>query len=542
MAKSKSIGEMMRFKYHIFCGIMGLCFVGCSSVPQQNNIRISSTPQIINKTRLLPIDSIKIDVPNSDKISKISKISYLGITNSTTDIDSAIIVYMEYQKISDVQINRSIAISKEYLNNIDINTLSNAQATLSRKTYSTPSVQSDKTFIVPAVQSNETFIIPTVMFNELANTSLVISIETDNAQIVQSIKPSIIQVIQSMKTVIHTIFSKRTEISNKTTKTKLATSTEIMDNARKELYSRQMDARYINIDNMRSLEGTKVLDWWYQKLSGDPIAISTASITNINNLRMIGQVTTPIDAASEKNQLDELAWFKERGFNGVLLVWKGEPINKLCLIARALKQDGWVVAVTYGPEETSDTEIYVDPAIYYDMCSMMLPYCDFVIPVWRKATTHHLKINGNIYHNILSGIIREVAPNIPIIGETYTGISKDGLLEMQSSEFTGMAGTLVFNASYNNMSSDKMIELLNINKIPNPFIFCVVGPQPYWEWYPGVHISPNEAIEYNIVKGKELNSLGHGALVLAGGGGGTRKLNGVDVTDDLVNTKWRAGR
>jgi hypothetical protein len=310
----------------------------------------------------------------------------------------------------------------------------------------------------------------------------------------------------------------------------------------REVYSGSMDKRYIMDSTLTSENGFKILDWWNTKLKEDIVNISKTSISNINDLRMVGQVVTPIDEASASNQIAELAWFKARGFNGALLVWKGENSTTLASIAKKLKEDGWIVAMTYGPEETKDTEVYVDPIAYDNACIQLLPYCDFVIPTWRKATAHHIEVNAEKYHNTLSQIIRNTSINIPIIGETYVEINKNGFVELHSGESMGMSGTVVFNASYDNIMASKMIELLQRNITPFPLIFCIVGPQPYWEWYPKLHISVNEVIEYNLEKCKELNRLGQGALVLAGGGGGTRKIRGVAVTDDLTNTKWRVGR
>lgn len=47
------------------------------------------------------------------------------------------------------------------------------------------------------------------------------------------------------------------------------------------------------------------------------------------------------------------------------------------------------------------------------------------------------------------------------------------------------------------------------------------------------------AIDFNLERSLSINSMRSGAVVLVGGGGGTRVLKGISVSDDMTHSNWR---
>ena len=289
----------------------------------------------------------------------------------------------------------------------------------------------------------------------------------------------------------------------------------------------------------------EVLEWWNTALGGIDIGAVRVkhAMPDISDLRMIGQVVTPQTEAEQKNQEAELTWFKKQGFNSALLVWKGESPEVLAAVAQKLHAEGWKLVWTFGPEESAEDNVYADPARYSEACRLILPYCSFVIPAFRKATMIHFGKEGGTYHayryrNVLINLIREAAPDIPIMGETT--LRATSTYALISSMETDTSGRIVFEATYADYRMDKVMKYLRRQKVDEPYLFCITGTKPYYEQrLPGWDCDLDSMWKYNMATCKVLNQLKQAALVLAGGGGGTRKLWDKDLSDDLTKTTWR---
>jgi len=291
----------------------------------------------------------------------------------------------------------------------------------------------------------------------------------------------------------------------------------------------------------------ETMGWWNQALGASPFVkatgdkeISKAEMPDISSLRMVAQVVTPRTETDEENQNAELAYFKSIGFNGALLVWKGEPPETLAKIAKRLRTEGWILAWTFGPEEDNESRNFVDPEKYREACQQILPYCAFAIPAWRKATLIHGISCGdetfaNKYRAILASLIREVNPAIPIMGET-TLRSANGY-KLIKSVHAGTSGNIVFEATYKEYLTDKVIKFLRQQQIAEPYLFLVIGPRCYSDT-DRTYI-PQDALAYNLETARVINQNKEAAVVMAGGGGGTRVLWGSEVSDDLTKSNWR---
>ena len=297
----------------------------------------------------------------------------------------------------------------------------------------------------------------------------------------------------------------------------------------------------IYIDPHLCRRDRETMTWWNQELSGPQKSeIKAGTMPDISNLKMIAQVVTPRTETGEENQYAELGYFKSIGFNGALLVWKGEPPETLAKIAKRLQAEGWVLTWTFGPEEDNESRNFVDPDKYRETCRQILPYCAFAIPAWRKATLIHGISCGdetfaNKYRAILANLIREVNPTIPIMGET-TLRSANGYKLIKSAH-AGTSGNIVFEATYKEYLTDKVIKFLRQQQIAEPYLFLVIGPRCYSDT-DRTYI-PQDALAYNLKTATVINQNKEAAVVMAGGGGGTRELWGSEVSDDLTKSNWR---
>lgn len=254
------------------------------------------------------------------------------------------------------------------------------------------------------------------------------------------------------------------------------------------------------------------------------------------DIRIVGQLVTPADQTEEDNQEEELMYFKSLGFNSILVVWKGENnINRLLELTERYKNEGWIIFFTYGPEELNDTNIFIDINIYSDKMRQFMPFCDAIIPTWRKASAPHLNINGKEYFKVLVNEIYNISRKVPVLGETYVEVGSD--IHFTGNSHQRLSGSVILNATDYRYHIGYLAKYFINENIKTPFIFTLMGPTPYWEWYGNI-TTAEIAMAYNIKKMKELNEDGHGVLVLVGGGGGTRTLKGIPVSDDLTKSKY----
>jgi len=312
-----------------------------------------------------------------------------------------------------------------------------------------------------------------------------------------------------------------------------APNTEILPNISKSLYPATTVFTYHDYE---------VLEWWNAMLENVEGETSRAkrNMPDISDLCMIGQVVTPQTEAEQENQDAEIAWFGNHGFNGALLVWKGEPPEKLAAIARKLHAQEWRLAWTFGPEESKEDNVYVNPLKYVEACRLILPYCSFVIPAFRKATiTHFSQVeDADRYRRILIDLIREAAPDIPIMGETTLRAANS--YSLLSGTHAETAGTIVFEATYADYRMDKVVKYLRAQRIAEPYLFLITGTKPYYERRTlGWDCDLPSMWRYNMATCEVINQIKKAALVLAGGGGGTRRLWEKDLSDDLTKTTWR---
>jgi len=287
----------------------------------------------------------------------------------------------------------------------------------------------------------------------------------------------------------------------------------------------------------------KALTWWNQTFAAPLKENQALAMPDISALRMIGQIVTPRTETEEENQLAELTWFRSQGFNGALLVWRGEPPEALAKIAKQLKSDGWMLSLTYGPEEQAETRNYVDPGEYREACRQILPSCAFAIPCWRKATFGHMlhftgsEISARKYRSALTSLIREAYPTIPVMGETTLDTRAD--YKLISSAHPGTTGSMIFEAAYKDYRVEKVIKFMRAQQLAEPYLFLVIGPKPYYDCAVTAYYNAQEVWTYNVATCETINQNKQAALMLAGGGGGTRQLWGTDVSDDLTKTTWR---
>ncbi|MDD5676585.1 MAG: hypothetical protein PHW60_01160, partial [Kiritimatiellae bacterium] len=94
-------------------------------------------------------------------------------------------------------------------------------------------------------------------------------------------------------------------------------------------------------------------------------------------------------------------------------------------------------------------------------------------------------------------------------------------------------------AAYKDYRIEKVVKYLRAQQLAEPYLFLVIGPKPYYDCATKDYYDPATVWQYNVQTCEKINQQKSAALMLAGGGGGTRELWGTEVSDDLTKTTWR---
>ncbi len=165
------------------------------------------------------------------------------------------------------------------------------------------------------------------------------------------------------------------------------------------------------------------LDWWVDKLANPPAVDYQPLTTPLSSVRAVADLRVPMNLTEMNNQLDELAWFKTKGYNYVLVVYLGEQdLTYLANTLEVLQQNGW--KFIFSNSQLWRKSIYLDPELYRQAYGLIVPYCEFGISGWRDLSNgeHWMtQRNPNQLHDLqtLTSLAREVNPNLPMLGEKW---------------------------------------------------------------------------------------------------------------------------
>lgn len=255
-------------------------------------------------------------------------------------------------------------------------------------------------------------------------------------------------------------------------------------------------------------------------------------------LRAIAEIRVPETPEEKARQQARISALTGEGYNGGLVVWRGEDVNELVSTVQWAKSIGLTVLLTWGPEEGKDGVVYPDMQVLRVGFNLALPSCDAVVLLWRKSSGPHFQgDNAGRYAEAMARVARSMSPRIPLIGEVY--VNADRTLTASIPE--GCGAVLVVNAGYGGIIPRKLMELVgSVTDLPG--ICLVVGPVPYWatrnahlgNWSVKDGWKVKHEIERRFVGGAM------GTLTLFGDGSDGRQYGGRSIPDGLTQVDEEA--
>ena len=319
--------------------------------------------------------------------------------------------------------------------------------------------------------------------------------------------------------------------------TDIQTAGRIVD-AWRHMYGANFDgfqqAVYTKPGDAAAMVKTARFSWWERqvKATGDVPAVALPE--SLRGVRWVAEMGVPASLGEYQNALAELAWFRARGYGGLLCVWSGETANLAMwhdLAGRAAAA-GWKIAFAWGPPEAAtETGAYFDPGAFQVAAAGILPFADCALLGWRAASQPHWADGNAAFVRVLASELRRINPGLPLIGEAYMHADRHFTVTAP----TCAAGTLVVNAGVEQFVPAGVAGLARAAGAREPLLCLVTGVAPYWRTRrTGVDLT-TVAGACRRTENAFLAAGWLGTVTLAGDGAGEQPGN----TDSLCKSHWR---
>jgi Txe/YoeB family toxin of Txe-Axe toxin-antitoxin module len=199
--------------------------------------------------------------------------------------------------------------------------------------------------------------------------------------------------------------------------------------------------------------------------------------------KIISEVYKPTTLKEYNKLKSNLAFYKSKGYNGVLInVCTGDTPIDMVNIARLIKTYKMYPFFCFGGTEKLEDEIFVNPQWIKDIITSLAPECYGFLP-WRR-TALHLFLPDEAYNNFIHTQLRIANPNIYILGEIYYG--KTAIDHDQIKWWVNIpkncSGIILSSLGYNYINAEKLYK--QVRKLSGnqnlPIMARILGDKPYY--------------------------------------------------------------
>lgn len=302
----------------------------------------------------------------------------------------------------------------------------------------------------------------------------------------------------------------------------------------KELRTKVHDTRSIDHDKTISIDNPAIRDWMsiYEEFANKPYTMQYIQMHH--GLKMITEARVPKTDEEKAIQLDNLDWYKAKGYNAVLLsIYMDEQLVDLIELANEITKRGYDLYITYTGIESLYTSVFLDPVLIQRYLATLAPMAKGYLLGWRK-TSVHLFIHDPQFTQYLVKCVRDANDKIEILGEGYYGQTADSNLRTDVLTYNmpeNASACILSGVGYRNVNAGGVLKglfgaLTKTQKIP-----VVLGDRAYYKTTNpnGYSFEKNFAIKQEI-ENKFLRYGAYGIITLHGDGRS-------EITDTLTSPR-----
>lgn len=240
-----------------------------------------------------------------------------------------------------------------------------------------------------------------------------------------------------------------------------------------------------NVEHDKNLLFNKHINQWfeiyntYQKKSFVRLPIQ-------KSFRMISEVKLPKNNEQFKILDNNLAYYKSRGYDSVLIVFDGsENENDLLNLVKYVRYKGFRSFFAFGGEENLNISIFVDPIKLKSQLQSLAKYSEGFLLGWRRTSAHLIEQDIQ-YMNYMSSCVREVNKNCLIFGEVYYGNTAKYPHENKWGFGYNLpnyaSGVVICNFGVESVNADGVVKYIIPSKIGKNYsqIAVITGQRPYY--------------------------------------------------------------
>lgn len=254
----------------------------------------------------------------------------------------------------------------------------------------------------------------------------------------------------------------------------------------KEVNKYFIDKRMVSYDNSINYKNRDIINKWLEIYNQYKDAKDIAFIPINKKFRMITEVFVPRNN-DEMNILNEnLNYYKSQGYDSVLVCFdkntnEYDLLNLVKYIISYHKMDVWF---TYTGNESLKETVFMNADKYTEILKMIAPYAKGFINSWRR-TSVHLWEQDDAWKKYTNTILRNVNPNIYLIGELYYGNTHKydsiGNVGFGMNMFKNASACMIVNFGYQRIDMEYLFNVILQPYLKDiPKVGCVVGHRPYY--------------------------------------------------------------
>lgn len=200
-------------------------------------------------------------------------------------------------------------------------------------------------------------------------------------------------------------------------------------------------------------------------------------------LRMVAEAQLPRTAAEEAIFDRNLAFYKEKGFNAVLLTFNcNENLQQLLDLQAKIHKAGFASWIAYSNIDDLNYSVFENPDLLKRYFSALGANADGMLLGWRR-TSAHLFLMDEHYAQFIYKAASSINSKLKVLGESYVGETAKvapGQAVLTVNNPAWVSGTILSGVGFSQVNAKGAMDGVFAPVKSLPRVVVVVGDQPYY--------------------------------------------------------------
>lgn len=254
-------------------------------------------------------------------------------------------------------------------------------------------------------------------------------------------------------------------------------------------------------------------------------------------LRMVAEAQLPRTAAEEAILDRNLAFYKEKGFNAVLLTFNcSENLQQLLDLQAKIHKAGFASWIAYSNIDDLNYSVFENPDNLKRYFSALGANADGMLLGWRR-TSAHLFLMDEHYAQFIYKAASSANSKLKVLGESYVGETAKvapGQVVLTVNNPAWVSGTILSGVGFSQVNAKGAMDGIFSPVKPLARVAVVVGDQPYYLSTHKNSLNFEQNFECKLRIEKDFRAAGcTGIIVCHGDSGVVGSGSSREVTDSL---------